>query len=622
MFNLATMKIKLNENACVISKLWFDLTHSHSLLHLHRVPTTVVLRYELIPSTFPYCSSLSGYLVRLTPIIADVYWTKQRTRLCAFHVEAFLFSVLKPDIYIYIYRHNFLSMGVIKILLVSLCMVAWSESSAPLKSESDDGLFRISLKKHALDLNRMKAARITREGVQHPSYSSPRDNRSSNSNNMKAVIYLKNYLDTQYFGEIGIGSPPQTMTVVFDTGGSNLWVPSSSCIFSIPCYFHSKFRPRLSSSYTKIGIPCKIPYGSRSISGFFSQDHVKVGDVVIKDQEFVEITREGFLTFLATKFDGVVGLGFQDIAVDQATPLWYNMVKQGHMAQKVFSFWINRDPMSKLGGEIVFGGIDWRRFTGDHIYFPVTRKGYWQIQMGDVLVAGDSTGLCLAGCAAIVDSGTAFLAGPTAIVAQINHAIGAEGFVSLECKSVVSNYGNLIWEYLVSGLRPEVVCVDIGLCIYNGSHYVSKNIETVIRNGTGEGSFNKETALCTFCEMVVFWFQVQLKQKKTKDKVFKFANEVCERLPNPLGKPFISCDNMGSLPDISFTIGNKTFSLSPEQYILRIAEGGTTFCISGFVSLDVPSPQGPLWVLGDLFLGAYHTVFDFGNLRVGFAKSA
>ena len=57
----------------------------------------------------------------------------------------------------------------------------------------------------------------------------------------------------------------------------------------------------------------------------------------------------------------------------------YNMIKQGHMAQKMFSFWISRDRMSKVGGEIVFGGLDWRRFTGDHTYFPVTRKGYWQV---------------------------------------------------------------------------------------------------------------------------------------------------------------------------------------------------------------------------------------------------
>ncbi|KAM6544916.1 hypothetical protein CsatB_025652 [Cannabis sativa] len=397
----------------------------------------------------------------------------------------------------------------IKSFLLALSML----SSSLVFADSDNGFLRISLKKWPLSLKRLKAARITHN--QYP----------STENNMQAVIYLKNYLDIQYYAEIGIGSPPQPLTVVFDTGSSNLWVPSSRCIFSIACYLHSKFKARLSSTYTKIGIPCKIPYGSGSISGFFSQDNVKVGDVVVKDQ---------------------------------------------------------------VGGEIVFGGIDWRRFTGEHTYFPITRKGYWQIEVGDVLVAGQSTGQCAAGCGAILDSGTAFLAGPTAIVAQINLAIGAEGIVSLECKNVVSNYGNFIWEYLVSGLRPELACVDIGLCPYNGSKYVRKNIETVlVHNGTRLGSVN-ETPLCTFCEMIVFWFQVQLKQQKAKDKVFKFANE----------------------------------------YILRVEEGCSTFCISGFVSLDIPPPQGPLWismyncrVLGNLFLGAYHTVFDFGNSQIGFAKA-
>jgi len=32
------------------------------------------------------------------------------------------------------------------------------------------------------------------------------------------------------------------------------------------------------------GIPCKIPYGQGSIFGFFSQDNVQVGDIIIKDQ--------------------------------------------------------------------------------------------------------------------------------------------------------------------------------------------------------------------------------------------------------------------------------------------------------------------------------------------------
>ncbi|KAL5541443.1 hypothetical protein UlMin_009153 [Ulmus minor] len=506
-------------------------------------------------------------------------------------------------------------MGIKTTLLVAICL--WV-SSGSLAFTNNDGLMRVSLKKLPLDLKRINAARIINGGDFEPEILG---GKNSNLSNVEAgMVYLKSYLDSQYFGEIGIGTPPQTLVVVFDTGSSNLWVPSSKCIFSIACYLHSKYRALLSRTYTKIGVHCKIPYGSGSISGFFSQDNVKVGDIVVKDQEFVEITREGFFSFLATRFDGIMGLGFKDISVGQATPVWYNMAKQGHLTQNIFSIWINRDPLENVGGEIVFGGIDWRRFTGDHTYVPVTKKGYWQIQVGDILVAGISTGLCKAGCGAIVDSGTPVLAGPSTIVAQINHAIGAEGIVSLECKSVIYNYGNTIWDYLVSGLESEIVCVDVGLCSNYGSRHLSKNIKTVLQN---DSSVNEST-LCAFCEMIVIWFQVQLKQQKTRDQVFNIANQLCGKLPSPLGKSFLNCDNIGNLPDVSFVIANKTFSLSAEQYALRVKveEGGSTVCLSGFVGLDVPRPQGPLWVLGDLFMGAYHTVFDFGNVRVGFAKSA
>jgi len=76
-----------------------------------------------------------------------------------------------------------------------------------------------------------------------------------------------------------------------------------------------------------------------------------------------------------------------------------------------------------------------------------------------------------------------------------------------------------------------------------------------------------------------------------------------------------NCSNYDALPDLGFVIGGRILSLTPSEYVDRSGSS----CRLALMPLDLPPPNGPLFIFGIPFLQKYYSVYDWENARVGFA---
>jgi len=245
-----------------------------------------------------------------------------------------------------------------------------------------------------------------------------------------------------------VGTPPQEFTVVMDTGSANFWLPGTECVGTRPCQNKNIYDFTKSSSFKNVGTPFSIQYGTGACSGYIATENVCLGNICVNNGFGVATSVDSFFT--GQPLDGILGLGFQSLAVDNVKPPVQTMIDEKLLPNPWFTVWLTMTGAQNVtGGLLTFGDYDNEHCSTQVDWIPLTRAAYWQINLEGVKIGATTNNgqesvimdpAKAAPVAAISDTGTSLIAGPASVIAQIAQKLGGkydpnEGVYMVSCES-------------------------------------------------------------------------------------------------------------------------------------------------------------------------------------------
>ncbi|KAF1844978.1 acid protease [Cucurbitaria berberidis CBS 394.84] len=192
---------------------------------------------------------------------------------------------------------------------------------------------------------------------------------------------------------IALGTPPQSFSLLFDTGSTDVWVPSpdsSGCAPSCP----PGFDPAASSSIIKTNISFDARYGFTpdvAVLGSYYNDSISVAGLPSTSTAQFAVGDVPWLLFTQGTW-GIFGLGsrlqeavyssptspFHGDLSATYTPLWERLGLASPSGKRKFSVWLNSQNAEK--GSVQFGGEDATKYHGRLRQVPVN---LWRGELAD-----------------------------------------------------------------------------------------------------------------------------------------------------------------------------------------------------------------------------------------------
>ncbi|CAE6427848.1 unnamed protein product [Rhizoctonia solani] len=237
-------------------------------------------------------------------------------------------------------------------------------------------------------------AKINNRGLSNNSNSLFRRHRAPLESKSNEILWV---------GEIEIGEPGKKFRVDFDTGSSDTWVFSSTCVFPTCSSGKNKYVASESSTSKLQAGKFRIEYlDGAEVSGPIYAETITIAGLSAEGQWFSPVNQTNNLEDYGT--DGLVGLAFQPVSTLKAPTFIDTLSSQGKISEQIFSMRLS----SGSGSELFIGGINPTKYKGEITYVPLESQRKW-------IVKGSASANGAEGFNGnmLIDSGSIFILGAT-----------------------------------------------------------------------------------------------------------------------------------------------------------------------------------------------------------------
>jgi len=317
---------------------------------------------------------------------------------------------------------------------------------------------------------------------------------------------------SNFITEIAIGTPPQYVTAIMDTGSSLIHTGTKDCAKANNknnmCGAKKPFDSNKSKSFESAHErPFHQAYGGGEMDVKFGYDVVTINGITL-DHQRIGLMKKVYADDTFDTVAAIVGLALKPRSDIPDGNIFHNMKREGKLQKNVLGYYLNGDR-----GMMTFGYINPDLYTGTLHKHDVIEDERWMIQIDDVLVDGKPLHLCeKRRCRGLVDTGTSDFTMPSYAYEKFK-------------------------EY------------------------------------------------------------VKLPEDDT------------------------DCREYDKLPRLTLVIGGIKYDLEKEDYVTKAKdeEDGKTYCSYGLQMFDF-DPEDQLWLIGEIFLNKYYSVYDMDNKAVHIAR--